>query len=63
MNYSINWTPLSEGEAWIFIPGGVALDAGEGRGARVGRYEEDSGDGGRGVQHDRVRLAFCDINC
>ena len=43
--------------------GGVPLDAGEGRGDRVGRYKEDSEDGGRGVQHDRVRLAFCDINC
>ena len=31
-------------------PGGVALDAGEGRGDRVGRHKEDSEDGGRGVQ-------------
>ena len=52
-----DWTGLSRNN------GGVALDAGEGRGDRVGRDKEDSEDGGRGVQQERVRLAFCDINC
>ena len=47
----LDWTGLSRNN------GGVALDAGEGRGDRVGRYKEDSEDGGRGVQQDRVRAA------
>ena len=25
-NYSINWTPVAEGESWLYIPGGVAID-------------------------------------